>query len=296
MILNASSWLARRARSLLAAAVVVYSPFGAVGQSQLAIPGATVAVQDNQALAGRIQRNAQRVDETQRLDDRVAQLLVSIPQPSANALDSARLKNQQLALARSQAEKAFSEFQKANPTNSNSVMDLQKQLEVAERERDQLVHQQTAELTPNSTNGGKGLRREVALHDLKPIMIMLVKNRVVPMMVPFFSIQRGRLKMALTGETVDGIVASRVHDGESIGNAVRPGGLLDAFLKKSNPATSYFKFVVCSDSVLAFHKAMEAVTSRGFAYAWDTGKDQDIMQALKQRLEPQDERGYLPEK
>jgi hypothetical protein len=295
---SASIPAVHRFKLLFAAVFAAFALSGPrVCRAQMSASAAKDQVPDSQSLAERIQVNSQRLEATQQLDNRLRQMLASVPQPSPEALTSARAKNQQLALALAAAEKALKDFQKDNPTNSTSVPDLEKELSDAEQERDRLVKKQADELSSrNPTNGSKGLLREVVLQDLKPIPIMLVKNRVVPIMDPFFSARAARLKLALTGQIVDGVVISRVHDGEPIGNAVRPGGLLDSFLKKSDAAKSYFKFIVCADSIAAFQKAVEAVSARGFAYAWDTGKDEDITQVANQPQVQHDDRGYVPPK
>lgn len=264
--------------------------------AQSAIPAPQDETPDTQALTDRIQHNSQRMDVAQQTDDRLSQMLASIPSPSQGEVDDAQRKSEQLVLALAAAENTLQNLQKADPVFTNSVANLEKRLADVQKERNDLNDKLTQLSVTNSTSETNGLEHEVLLQNLQPIPILLVENRVVPIMAPFYDIESGNLKVALTGEIVPGIVATRVDDGESIANAVQPGGLLDALAKRSDPATAYFKFIVCSDSVLAFQKAVQAVTSRGFAYAWDTGKDQNIMQRTDQQPEHQDERGYFPEK
>ena len=130
---------------------------------------------------------------------------------------------------------------------------------------------------------------------MKPIDIKLVKNRVVPGREPFYSFTPVQLKLALTGEVVGGVRITRVHDGESVGNAVKPGGLLDILLNKADPKQSYFRLLVCADSIAGFPVVAEAVSKRGFAYSWDTSNDEDILQQLRTKPDSEtSDRGYLP--
>src|ERR1051325_3035599 len=250
---------------------------------------------NSQFLSERVQMDARRLQATEQFDERLRQMLASIPQSTPAAVASVKEKSNQLAVSLAAAENALRQLQNTNPTNAPSVADLDMQLTDVEAERDKLVNKQTEELAGlSSTNGSKGLRHEVVLEKLKPIYLLLVKNRVVPIMQPFYSVEAARFKMALTGEIVDGIIATRVAEGESIGNAVGRRGLCGTFMRRSDPKTAYIRVGGCADSIPAFERAVDAVSQRGFAYAWETGKDQPFKQILNRNADLGKTRGYNP--
>jgi hypothetical protein len=268
-------------------------------RGQVTFNDATSWIQEGKVLANRVQTNAWRLQQTQQLDNQLRQQLASLTHPDEDALANVIEQNKALRLRLLDLEKKFAELKVTNSNQAISIADLEKELMDAEKERDRLVKKQSDLLTVlSSTNGTKGLRRELLLKDLEPITIKLVKNRLVPMMEPFYSSRRGKLKVALSGELIDGIVISRVHDGESAANAVRPGGLLDTLLSKADPKKNYFRLLVCADSISAFQIVPQAVSKRGFAYSWDTAKDEDIVQSLDQLRRQQrasiEDRGYWP--
>lgn len=272
---------------------------GTCSCAQAPVSISVVQTPDRESLTKRVQVNVRRLQQAQAVDSQIRQMLSSVAQPSREAIESAKQRNRQLALSIAAMETAFNDFKATNAAGTASIADLEHQLTDAEGERDQLVKRQTVVSdTLAVTTSTKGLRQESIIQDLQPIPIMLVKNRVVPLMPPFYSVRAARLTVALTGEQVDGIVASRVHDGESVANAVRPGGLLDTFMNKAEAKSKYFRFTVCSDSVLGFYTASEAVAKRGFAYSWDTGKDEDIVRSVDQLRRQQgastSDRGYWP--
>jgi len=255
-------------------------------------------VHESKSLAERLQTNVWRLQQSREADKQVLRQLDSIAQPQEGALNSLMGENKALRLRLLEREKELAELNGTNSPVSAPIADLQKQLAAAEEQRDLLVKKQS-DLEPalGSTNATKGLRRELLLSDLEPITVKLVKNRVVPMMEPFYSIRRSKLKVALSGETVDGLVISRVHDGESASNAVRPGGLLDTLLSKSDPRKKYFRLLVCADSISAFQNVPQAIAKRGFAYSWDTSNDEDVLRPLRKQAESNpNDWGYLPPK
>ena len=255
-------------------------------------------VHESKSLAERLQTNVWRLQQSREADKQVLRQLDSIAQPQEGALNSLMGENKALRLRLLEREKELAELNGTNSPVSAPIADLQKQLAAAEEQRDLLVKKQS-DLEPalGSTNATKGLRRELLLSDLEPITVKLVKNRVVPMMEPFDSRRRSKLKVALSGETVDGLVISRVHDGESASNAVRPGGLLDTLLSKSDPRKKYFRLLVCADSISAFQNVPQAIAKRGFAYSWDTSNDEDVLRPLRKQAESNpNDWGYLPPK
>jgi hypothetical protein len=268
-----------------------------ISEAQTPPPSEPEASPNSHLFTGRIQRNSQRVEETEKLNKRLLEMLALIPQPASDALAVAQSQSQELAFALAAAEGKLKDFQRANPTNSTSVADLQKELADAERTRDRLVNMQTDQLSlQNPTNGTKGIRREVTLTNLHFIPILLLKNRVVPIMEPFFEITPTSIKDPLTQNNVNGIGIRRVDPGEPIAKALDKDGLLYNFIKNSKTSEDYFKFIVCSDSIQAFNHAVDAVSARGFIYSWVTGRDQDIFQRSGNATESHTDRGYLPPK
>jgi len=255
-------------------------------------------VHQGELLTKRLQTNALRLRQSQHLDGQLGQQLAAIAQPDENAVARTASENKTLALRLAAFERELATLTTNDSRTSVSIADLQKELTEAEEARDRLAKIQSERMNElASTNGTKGLRRELVLKDLDPITIKLVKNRVVPMMEPFYNVRRGKLKLALTGESVDGVIISRVHDGESAANAIRPGGLLDTLLSNADPKKKYFRLLVCADSVSAFRAIPEVISRRGFAYSWDTANDEDILRPLRKNAEPdQEDRGYFPTK
>lgn len=244
------------------------------------------------------QRLQQRIEANRNSDAELQRLLASVPSPSSQHFDEAVAKNKLLQQRLGELEQQFTEFRKRSDVGQASIAKLERQLDDARKERDQLTKKQTAALEQRDTTAApdsKGLRQEAVLRNLQPIALKLFKNRLVPVREPFYSAKATKLKMALTGEVVDGVVISRVHDGESVANAIRSGGLLDTFLQREDPKKAYFQLLVCSDSISAFYTVSDVISKRGFAYSWDTANDEDILRRTgNQQSEQSQDRGYLP--
>lgn len=247
-------------------------------------------------LTHRMQDNERRLVETRQSDAQITKMLAPIREPAEDAVNTMAANNQNLRRHLLGLEKALAEYQAAHPAMDLSIGELERQLSDLDRERDRLVTKQAAlSVELAQTNSGKGLRRELLLENIEPINLKLVKNRVVPMMEPFYTVRRGKLKEALSGRTVDGMIISRVHDGEAAGNAIRPGGLLDTLISKADARQKYFRLWVCADSIAAFQALSEAISKRGFVYSWDTAKDEDIVRRAEQGPQTnQVDRGYFP--
>ena len=159
-----------------------------------------------------------------------------------------------------------------------SVADLERRVTEATRQRDALAERQAALLASrNAESNAKGLAEDAPLRGLAGVQFTLVKNRVVPLEVPFYSVQRTQLRDSRTGQTVDGAVITRVQDGELADDALRPNGVLDSRLKNADPTKQYVMLAVCADSVAAFRLVSAELSRRGFAWAWDTARDERIL-------------------
>lgn len=254
---------------------------------------------DSGSLAKRIQTNTDRLDRIEESDKQVRQMLASIPQPSAEDLDKELKQHLLLQAQLAELEKAFDALPPTNPAKAASVADLEKQLSDAQTERDRMAKREAdvhAALT--QTKGTKGLRNETVLENLIPVLITLVGNRFVPMLKPFYSVEKRQMRSTQTGEVVDVAVISRVRDGEAVDKTIRSGGLLDALLSKLDPKKHYFRFLVCADAIAAFQTVSDVVSKRGFAYSWDTAKDKVLVVPIPSggQTNPNtiQDRGYLP--
>ena len=222
---------------------------------------------DAKILTSRIQVSTHRLKQCQQLDNQLHSMLASLPQPSQEALTKASEEHDALQLYLGALEEAFDAFKATNAIGASSVAELEEQLAETEKKRDLLVKRQTEALSDGvTTNNTKGWRNLVKRSDLTPICIMLVKNRVVPMMQPFFETIAGYMTDPLSEKSIAVAKIYRVHDGESAANAIRSDGLLDSLLAKADPKTYCVVFRVCSDSIAAYHSVSQAVAKRGFAY------------------------------
>lgn len=248
---------------------------------------------DIESMIKRFDANARRLQKIQQVETQLHQVLTSIPQPSPESVKKTCEENQTFQSRLRDLERIFPAFPTTNARANASNAELKKQLLDVEQVRDQLTKKLADQMSsPTPTNSVNGLKQEVVLPDVKPVHITLVKNRMVPIQSPFYTFRRCRLKSSITGEAFDGIEISRVHDGEPSGPAVQPGGLLDLLLKDKDPTKNYFQFLVCADSVSAFHVVVKAVAKRGFAYNWDTFNDKDILTKVDGKGGPAT--GYRP--
>ena len=218
------------------------------------------------SLQARVQADLHRLDEVRELTRSVAQSLRSFPEASDDAIEQLTKQNEELRALLSAEGVPTDEDKK----DSSSVDALERELAKLAEERDRLQHRQ-AELVQVSDSAKEtktGLRVETTLRGREPVPILLVKNRIVPYDNPYF---------AVAGRVGSRVVIQRVRDGVSIREALEPGGVLDALLRKSDPDKKFVQLLVCSDSIPAFRAVAEFISKRGFAYGWDTSKDDLIV-------------------
>lgn len=221
------------------------------------------------AMAARLQRVQQR-QETLRLS------LSSIPEASREEMLAALKKNRQLASAAARLEALHASL--APPSGAaTSIADLQKAAAEAQARRDEWVRKQAKADGDAAAAPAGGLVVEESVGDLKPVTVKLVKNRVVPLTGEFFNARVARARLP-SGELVPVRVVSRVRDGEAVADALVAGGLVDKLLDKADASKSYLRILVCADSIAAYRLLALHVAKRGFAYSWDTSKDEDIVQ------------------
>lgn len=221
-------------------------------------------------MVARLQRVRQRYDT-------LRERLVPIPDASRQDMLAALKKNQQLARAVARLEAMFGELAPARGA-ATSIPELQKAAAEAQSRRDEWVRKQAqADSDKGSASAAIALPQESSVGDMEAITVKLVKNRVVPLNGDFFTARaaRGRLP---SGELVPVRVISRVRDGEAVADALREGGLMDTLLGKADARRKYVRILVCADSVVAYRRLASHVAKRGFAYSWDTSKDQDLIQ------------------
>src|SRR5262249_24963335 len=140
--------------------------------------------------------------------------------------------------------------------------ELERRLAVVAKERSQLLQRQ-ADLIAASrqpASDGSGLRQETAVAGLEPIVVFLVKNRVVPFKTPYFSGRRVQVRNSSTGRVGPGVAIDRVSDGASVDDARRAGGTLDEMMRGADPKKKYFHIEVCADSIAAFDAVSELVS------------------------------------
>lgn len=113
-----------------------------------------------------------------------------------------------------------------------------------------------------------GLSQETSLDNLTAINVLLVKNRVVPVTIGENFVAR------LEGGR---FIASRVKEGETVGDALKPGGLVDTLVMNADPKKQYFRLFVCDDSIPAFRSLVEVLTKRRLAFSWDTAIDSPFL-------------------
>lgn len=158
-----------------------------------------------------------------------------------------------------------------------SVADLQRMLDEAQKERDQIVQKITVASIPEKPSGPVGIPGTVLKDNLTPIGVLLVKNRVVPLKIPYFSRSQGPGINRQTGEHLMVARIHRVKDGTPVTDAIRPGNLIDQLIREAgaSKATHFFLIRVCTDSIPAYHALAAAVTQRGYDYTWFTDNDKD---------------------
>ncbi len=224
--------------------------------------------------------------------------MLAIPQPSTAELNDAVKENQDLKDALAVQEKAFGEFRANGDFGQASIAELEKQLAEAEKSRDELARK-LADLSAPQTiaaDNSPGIKPSVFVTGMRRIDLLLVKNRVVPIQDPFFTVYSIRVQNTQTGQISPGVKISRVSDGAPVGEAIIPvgdaanpkGGLLSQLLMDEDPTKAIVYLHVCADSISAFRTIIAAITKPttadgktvpGFKYAWDTANDEDIIQA-----------------
>lgn len=271
---------------VLLAVMLVLAP-GAHGSTAEAPETVGAEAPDAEAVARRLRGALRRLEARRELNDKLGQGLQELHTPTT----------EELAQATEEHDRMRQRMAKAAESTGQPVDELMRDLERAKRERDALVQRQTA-LSAEDAPTGRGLRQEIVLAGKTAIGLRLVRNRVVPLAAPYFSVRQARGTEKATGRIVDVVVISREKDGEGAKTALGPNGILANLIAKSDPKTSYFSFAVCADSIEAFYTVAEAVSRKGFAYAWDTAKDEDIIrsradfQRQQQDTTPHSTRGY----
>ena len=93
-----------------------------------------------------------------------------------------------------------------------------------------------------------------------PILVELVRNRVVPLVKENFRIQHKILGPA---------VATRITSGDSIANLGRPDSSFSKLLKTINPEKQYLACLLNADSFEAFRDARRLAQQRGIEIGWE---------------------------
>jgi hypothetical protein len=139
---------------------------------------------------------------------------------------------------------------------------------------------------PTLSNSGdnKGLLEERPLGEVTPILIMLVKNRIVTM-------NKDNFVFRTEGQNM---VWERVKDGESLADGIKRGGLLDNIMMNSDPKKSYFLLYVCSDSIGAFRSVLDLISDRHWPFQWRTTIDTPLFSPVSGTGQTAPPIGFIP--
>lgn len=199
--------------------------------------------------------------------------------PAQKSDEMVRLAEQtrQLRVAEELAAKRLESLTSPALPATLSAAELERKLAEARKERDSLVQKLALAAKQEKPTGPAGIPGTVLKRNLKPIGILLVRNRAVPIEEPHFHGTREKRVLRATGEERDFIKVHRVSEGTPVTDAVRPGDLVDKLINEANASkTSHFFVIkVCADSIPAYRTLVNAVTQRGYDYSWDTGQDKD---------------------
>jgi hypothetical protein len=225
------------------------------------------------ALAERLQRTAQKNEALQTS-------LAKVPDASPKEKADPLRRNRALAAKLAQLEAVLSK-EAASLGNDVSATALKAKLAEADKRLDELVKQQAAAAAAaEQVVDSKGFEVQVQPQTKAFMGLWLVKNRVVPVTKDYFTGRLEQRRLANSGKVVRVALISRVSDGEPVAEAVKPGGLLDKLLVTVNTKQSYISVAVCADSIAALRLLAPYLAKRGLAYAWDTAKDQTMVQRL----------------
>jgi hypothetical protein len=249
---------------LALALVVIALPAG----SGLAPPAAAAQSRAAQ-ISERLRMNQSRAVRLRAVYDRLAATVATLPDPGPVSETRGGASIAALTARLEAGERALTG---AGPDGQLSAAELERRLTAAERTRSA-----PPAPVPPAPAGARGLTEDASMRGLEPVSITLVKNRLVPLEAPFYSASRAQVRTARGGQTVAGVVVRRVHDGEPVREAIGTSGLLDERLRKADRSKHYVMLSVCADSIAAFRAVVDELTRRGFAYAWDTGRDEDIV-------------------
>jgi len=159
-----------------------------------------------------------------------------------------------------------------------SIEQLKNQLEKAEKEKaemdkkyNELVRKMDSSQKRTEAPGGHLPSHTQFSKDTKPILVLLYSGRIVPFAEPYFSVRVGYIKE--NGREVRAVELKRVKDGETITQALKPGGYLEKLLSDFDSQKQYINFQVCKDSIAAFRLAVDAVRKHKVPYTWAPQED-----------------------
>lgn len=271
---SAASWLGVLAvvvSAALGAGVVAWAKPAAAAPPGEPAQAYTALVSQADAMAERLQRVTQK-------HEALRASLSRVPDASPKEKADALRRNHELAARLAQLEAVLRKLAAAHG-NDASAASLRDKLAEARKRLDDLVKQQAAAGAEQGADANGFIRQ--AFPDTKPLMgIWLVKNRVVPVTKDYFSGRLEQRRLSDSGRIVPVAVISRVGDGEPAADAVKPGGMLDKLLATTATKEGFISVAVCADSIAALRLVAPYLARRGLAYAWDTAKDQTIVQRL----------------
>jgi len=152
--------------------------------------------------------------------------------------------------------------------------ELDKQLAVAKTERDRLakIEAQRPLDDPDAVKGG--FERWIDFTGMKPLYVMLLNNRAIPIDEPYYEFQSS---YRYTGSGFRQVTeVKRVSDGEAITTALAPGGCLYKLIEGMDAQKEYVKFFVCGDSIAAYTAASRYLAGKGLPYTWTPGMDKTL--------------------
>jgi hypothetical protein len=187
---------------------------------------------------------------------------------SAQTLQELRLTHDQL---REQVLKTEAEITTAEAalttTNENTpflpIDQLREKFEQCKRQREKLAAEE-ARLLGLLEDSKKKPALPVAVEvDKKPILFAISRNLVATLDAPYFQTKVGHLSSGARAAQI-----SPAKDGEPVGEAIAPGGLLQKALAKADSSREYVAFLLASDSIDAFYAAVKELRKSKFQYTW----------------------------
>ena len=259
---------ARNPSTLLLTAMLMLGASGCLATPAALEPQAQRHAME-QLLDGMKTRLAAMRQRSEQLLTRVA----ALPAASTEEAEQARQRRNRLHSVAAQLQM---QWRKQFGDGDESVEQLRQRLAEQQREHERLT-EELARAKAKPAAQANALPEDQRPGERKPLAIHLVKGRLVPFESPYFSARQEFATDARTGARVRARVISRQRDGEPVAQAIAANGVLDQMLAKAEPARTYVMLRVCADSIAEFRLVAAELARRGFAYSWDTAKDEDIV-------------------